>query len=411
MLTITTLSTADLWQRLNVNPLEFYRQVAADMRERGIDDPPTVSRALEYASPSEANDPLDAYERMLEASGIRTVSDPVAGYYASPAMDFFERGPANRFLYTEFFARNWRNVTHASPQQRAILLSGDGTPGSWQRPYADASAARWNQQITPAIPLSELIAMTTPISGSDYRSFYLSYDAEQLRKYRVGESAEIPVGTITGSQRTITLKKYGRALSASYETLRRMRVDKLAFFIRLAAVQAEIDKVSAALDVLVNGDGNSGTTPVTWDINGDFSGTLGTLDLKSWLWFKMKFVQTYVMTTALMQEAVALQLAMLNTGSANVPLAGTNLGGLVPGITPINTTADNVRYGWTADAPSLKIVAFDRRFALEYVTEIGGDISETERFITNQTQVMTMTEVNGFATLDANAVKILDIND
>lgn len=412
MAEITALSTGDLWQRLQANPLELYRQVASDMKERGIEDPPTISRALEYASPSEANDPLDAYERMLEAAGIRVSSDPVAGYWASPATEFFERGAANRMLYTEFFARNWRAVAF-NRQDRAVLLSSDGVPGSWQRPYSDAAAARWSQQITPAIPLSELVAMTTPINGDTYRSFYLTYSAENLRQFRVGESAEIPMATIAGAEHTIRLKKYGRGLRASYEELRRMRVDKLAYFIRMAAVQSEIDKVTAAMDVLISGDGNTTPTsvPVTWDHNGDFSGTLGTLSLNSWLWFKMKFVQPYVLTTALMQEAVALQLSQLNTGSANVPLVAANLGGMGTGLTPINQFADGVRFGWTSDAPALKIVAFDRRFALEQVVEIGGDISETERFITNQTQVMTMTEVNGFATLDANAIKILDIND
>ena len=409
---MTQLSTRDLYQRLRENPLEFYRQVAADMQERGIEDPPTLSRALEFASPSEANDPLDAYERMLEHAGIRVSSDPIAGYWASPATEFFERGAANRMLYTEFFARNWRAVAY-NRQERSVLLSSDGVPGSWQRPYADASMPRWSQQIQPAIPLSELVAMTTPINGDAYRSFYLTYNAAQLRQFRVGESAEIPVATITGAEHTIRLKKYGRALRASYEELRRMRVDKLAYFIRMAAVQSEVDKVAAALAVLVSGDGNTTPTsvPVTWDINGDFGGTLGTLDLKSWLWFKMKFVQPYTLTTALMQEAVALQLSQLNTGSANVPLVSANLGGLGTGLTPINQFADGVRFGWTSEAPALQIVAFDRRFALEQLVEIGGDISETERFITNQTQVMTMTEINGFASLDANAVKILDIND
>lgn len=407
----TTLSTSDLWQRLRDNPLEFYRQVAEEMQQRGVEDPPTLTRALEFASPSERGDELDAFERMMDAAGLRTTSDPAAGYWASPATDFFERGAANRALYTEFFARNWRAVTYGSPEQRAVLLSSDGVPGSWQRPYSDASAARWSQQIAPAIPLSELVAMTTPINGDTYRSFYLTYSAENLRQFRVGESAEIPVATIAGAEHTIRLKKYGRALRATYEELRRMRIDKLAYFIRLAAVQAEVDKVAAAIAVLINGDGNTTPTsvPVTWDHNGDFGGTLGTLSLNSWLWFKMKFVQPYVMTTALMPEAVALQLAQLNTGSANVPVVAWQPGGL--GLSPINQTGDGVRYGWTSEVAALTILAFDKRFALEQLTEIGGNISEMERFITNQTQVMTMTEVMGFASLDANAVKILDIND
>jgi hypothetical protein len=44
------------------------------------------------------------------------------------------------------------------------------------------------------------------------------------------------------------------------------------------------------------------------------------------------------------------------------------------------------------------------------VTEIGGDISEIERFVMRQTQAITLTTVDGFRTLDPNAIKILNIN-
>lgn len=408
---INTLSTADLWERLQNDPMEFYRQVANDMQRRGVEAAPTLTRALEFASPSEQGDPLDAFERLLRQAGIRTTSDHVGGYYASPAVEFFDRGPANRMLYTEFFARNWRSVIYADRQQRAVLLSSDGIPGSWQRPYSDAMSPRLSQRVEPAIPLSELVAMTTPISGDTYRSFYLTYDAAQLRRYRVGESAEIPIADIVGGDNNIRLKKYGRALRASYEELRRMRIDKLAWFIRLAAVQAEVDKVSAAITVLISGDGNSNSVPVTWDLNGDFGGTLQTLDVNSWLWFKKKFVQPYMLTTALMTEAISLDLEQLNIGSANLLL---NVNPQIPGagsLRAINATADGIRYGWTSDVGTWQILALDARLALEQVVEIGGNISETERFITNQTQVMTMTEVMGFSILDSNAVKILDLND
>jgi hypothetical protein len=237
----------------------------------------------------------------------------------------------------------------------------------------------------------------------------MTYDAAQLRQFRVGESAEIPIATIVGNEHTVRLKKYGRGLRISYEELRRARVDKLAFYIQWMAVQSEIDKVAAALAILVAGDGNANTAATETEIvTLDATATNDVLTLKAWLAFKMLFEQPYMVTTALMRSDVALQLAMLNTGSANVPLANVNLGGLNVGITPINQTADNVRYGWTSEAPAGKIVAFDNRFALERVTEIGAEISEMERYITNQTQVFTMTEVEGYAILDSNSVRVLD---
>lgn len=407
---ITTVGTRELWEQFQRKPVDIYTETAHRMAEAGIDDPPTLSRVLEQISPSEKGDSLDAFERMMMEAGIRANSDPVMGYWSSRSTSFLEN-PGARALLTEFFARNWRKVSFGqlAQHERAVLLSSDSLIGSWDRPWADSASTRVDRRVEPAIPLSELVAMTTPIDGDGYRSFYMNFDAANLRKFRVGESAEIPIATITGSENTIRLKKFGRGLRASYEDLRRLRVDKLAWFIQWMAVQSEIDKVAAALAVLVAGDGNSNAATETDITTLDSAATNDVLTLKGWLAFKMLFEQPYMMTTALMRSNIALQLAMLNTGSANVPLAGVNLGGLNGGVTPINRTADMVRYGWTSEAPAEKIVAFDNRFALERVTEIGSEISETERFVTNQTQVLVMSEIEGYGILDKNATRVLDV--
>jgi len=408
-LKITGMGTRELWEAFQKDPIGLYTTEANRLLDAGIEDKPTMSRALEEASPTEDGGP-DAFERLMQEAGIRTKSDMQAGYYASHASRFLDT-PATKTLLTEFFARNWRKVSMGGMQQRSILLSDAGTSGSFERPYADAMMVRPSERIEAAIPLSELVAMTTPIDSDSYRSYYLTYDATQLRQFRVGESATIPVATVTGAENTIRLTKFGRGIRASYEDLRRMRVDKLSWFIQQMAVQSEIDKVAAALTVMINGDGNSNSTPTTHNLTTlDTAASAGTMSIKGWLSYKMKFAQPYIMTTALMQEAVALQVALLNTGSANVPLSGANLGNLGTGVTPINKFADNVGYGWTSDAPTLKIVGFDKRFALERVTEIGSEIAEMERFILNQTQTMVMSEVEGYAVLDSNAVRLLDVN-
>jgi hypothetical protein len=93
-----------------------------------------------------------------------------------------------------------------------------------------------------------------------------------------------------------------------------------------------------------------------------------------------------------------------------VPLAGYSFGGPGMMLTPINVTADAVRYGWTNDVAADVILGYDRRFGLEMVTEIGSEITETERFITSQRQVMVMSEVLGFAVLDGSAARTLTLN-
>lgn len=410
---ITILGTDALWEQFQRNPLEIHQAVAVRMKKKGIKEAPTLSRALEEISPTEDADKsgLDAFERLMKKAGIRTNSDPVTGYYASNA-GLFSENAGTRALLIEFCARNWRKVSmgQLTRQERAILLSEDSVIGSWARPWADASMPKYVNRVEPAIPLSEIVAMTTPIDGDSYRSLYLTYDSEQLRKFRVGESAEIPIATVATSERVIRMRKFGRGIRASYEDLRRMRVDRLAWHIQQMAVQAEIDKVAAALDTLVNGDGNSGTTPTSYDLTTLDSGTTANnLTVKAWIAFRLKFAQPYVITTALMREDVALKLATLNTGSANVPLAAADLGGLNLALRPINRTADAVGYGWLSDAPADKIVGFDNRMSIEYVTEVGSMIAETERYVTNQTQIMVMSEVDGFAVLDAAGVKLLNL--
>lgn len=399
-----TLTVQEIHERLSK------RDTAIDLHKEAIEAGATLSRHLEVLDPTPEGGKTDAFRRQLKAAGIVTRSNPREGYWASPAIKFFET-PIGRALYPEFFAREWRSVVYATPQQRAIMLSGDAVLNSAEKAYSDAGPF-WNNQFAPAIPLSELVAVTSPITGEDYRSLYMTYDAEALRLFRVGESAEIPMANLETSERTIHLKKYGRGLRATYEQLRRMTIDKLAWWIRWQALQSEVDKVEAALTVLVNGDGNAGTAATEVNMSTlDSEAILGELSLKAWLSFRMEWEPPYQMTTALAQQDEALQLILLNSGSANVPLAGLNLAGIGNTLTPINTTADGIRYGWIAGAPNNKYVGFDRRFALEMLTEIGSDIQETEKFITNQTEVLVMTENNAFAIIDPAATKVLDISE
>ena len=377
----------------------------------------TLSRFLEEEDPTseypQDERGLDAFDRMLAKSGIVVNSDHEAGYYAD-RFEEFDKSDATRALVPEFVSRQWRKVASGSPRRggrRDLFNSADYALNSSFDQYVDAAGVR-GQQIAPAIPLSELVATTTAIDNDAYRAVYLTdadTPAADLRMVRVAEGAEIPRMKLSGGEHTIRLHKYGRALETSYELLRRQRIDMVALYIQRMAVQAEKDKVAAVLSVIINGDGNANTTPESFNLTTlDPDATAGTLSLKGWLAFKMQFENPYFATTVLAREDMMLQAMLLNTGSGNVPLASFPF---AFNITPINPgLADGLRAGWTSDAPASKFVAFDRRFAIERVTEIGADISEVERWATRQVQVLTMTEVEGYAVMDAGASKILDIS-
>jgi hypothetical protein len=385
---------------------------AVELHAEAIDRGMSLSRFLDLTDPSPEGTKLDAFQRQLRLAGIITRSNPRQGYWASEG-EAFLKDSAGRALFAEFFAREYRKVSFATTQQRAaILLSSDYAINTAARPYENDGGPFWEDQVAAPIPLSEIVALTTSINGEDYRSMYMTYDAAAVRMFRIGESADIPVATLTSSEKTIRLRKYGRGIRATYEQLRRTKIDKIAWWIRWVALQAEIDKVAAAMAILVAGDGNSNTAATEYNLlTLDPDATANELSLLGWLNFRLQWAPPYTPTTALMRVEEALQLILLNTGSANIPLQGANFNGVGNQLTPINPTADSMRYGWTSEAPDGKIVAFDKRAALEHITEIGGDITETERFILNQTEVMVMTEVSAFAVLDASATKVLDLSE
>lgn len=394
-------------------PADLFRQMGPELYRRAYDRGMSLSVYLEYQDPSsQYKDGSDAFGRILREAGIVTDTLWDLGLYAS-AYEMFDRDEHTRALVPEYIHRIWRGVqTGRRVNTRSLYQSGDDVPGSWGHPYADAQDARWSQMIAPAIPLASLIAMTTPIDSDAYRTYYLQHSAAAVRKVRVGEGAEVPRVKLTASEHTIDLFKYGRTLEATYEQLRRQRLDKIAFHIRQMAVQSEIDKVAAVIDVAVNGDGNSGTTPTSYNLTTlDTDASAGTLTVKGWIAFKMQFANPYTVQVALAQEAIALQLLLLNLGDANTPLVTISAMSGFGGFEQINPgLRDNVGLGWTTDAPANKIVGIDTRMAIERVIEIGSNIDEIERFATHQTQTLTMTEVEGYGVIDANATKILVVN-
>ena len=366
------------------------------------------SRWLEEQDPSAGYaDGMDAFERQLAIAGITTTTNRERGFYADRFEAFEKAGDAGRALQIEWLARQYRKV---SGMTRSVLSSDSSAVGSAMRPYVDAAQAR-SSQMSPAIPLSELIALHTQIDSNVYRALYLNDDEKEYRMVRIGEAAEIPGATLTEGERPVDLYKYGRKLTISYEALRRVPIDTVAFYIARMAVQAEVDKVKTALDVIVNGDGNVGTAAQVINLtNLDSGATAGILTLKAWLAFKMRFKNPYALTHELAHEEMVLQQLLLNTGSANIPVLTLSGAANFGGFTPMNPAlGDNVRYGITDDAPSGKIIGLDGRYCLEQISEIGGTVQESMRWITNQTQDLVFTEVEGYAVIDSKAAKILNV--
>lgn len=392
---------------------ELHARLSPDLYKEAYRHNRTLSAHLEMLDPSaEYKDGLDAFERQLKMAEIITRSDPSRGLYASTFGDSFDKSAQARLLLPEWMNRISRQVQHSRQELRAIQTSDFAALGTIIRPYAEASEVR-EYQVLATIPIAELVAITTPVVGDAYKAAYFTDPAAgTTRLVRISQGAQIPTVTVTAGERTVRLHKYGRGIEVSYELLRRSRLDMVAFWVRRVAAQMNADKLAAILDVIINGDGNAGTAAATHNLTAlDAVAVAGTLTLKGWLAFKLKFADPYMITTIMEQEAVTLQLQLLNVGSANVPLVNVQGAMGLGSLAPINNDLrDNVRFGTTSEAPALKIVGIDRRFALERVVETGADIDEVERYASRQTQALYLTETEGYAVIDPNANKILDVN-
>ena len=378
----------------------------------------SLSALLEQLSPTDKEDRaqgLDAFGRLMREVDVVTRSVPEAGVYADEFGKLHDL-PQGRLLTVEYCRRQWERgkrvnrAAYRSLSGARALESADLAPGSAAYPYADDVTIRMDE-FQPAIPIAEVLAAERGINTNVFRGVYLTEPAAgQKRMVRVGERAEIPKVSITVGQRDITLYKFGRGIELTYEVMRREPIDRIGTMVQLMAIQAEVDKLAAIISVLMNGDGNAGTTPTSYNLTTlDSAAAAGTLSFKGWTAFRGQFQNPYVMTTALAQAAMALQVKLLNAGSANLPV------GTYPtinsGVVPINNYVSGaIRLGETVDAPANKIVGIDRRMAIERIYEIGGDISETERYASNQTQTLYMTDVEGYMIVKPAAVKVLVVN-
>lgn len=399
-------------------PAELLTRVGPDLYRAAYDKGMSLSAYLERMYPqSEFKDGLTALERLLKVGGIVTRSIPEWGIYASELREF-DKSDGLRNLVPEWVAWQYRQARftgQADPGIRAnsVYMTDDEILNTWVRPYSDQPTPRkLTRNLTPAIPLAELVALTTPIDSDAYRVFYLVDDDTETREVRVAEGTNIPKAYLSDGEYTIRLQKYGRALEITYEALRRFRIDKIAYFLQRLAIVTEADKVTKVIDVIQSGDGNANTDAATFNLTTlDSSTSAGTLTLKGWLAFKLKFKNPYMLTTVLVNDATALAMWLLQPASPGFPLGTATSGAGFGSFRPINPgLSDAVAMGVTDDAPSLKIVGLDNRLAIERIFEIGSNIQEVQRWAMKQTQELVFTETEGFAVLDRDAAKILDIN-
>ena len=314
------------------------------------------SEELEKIDPSEnyrgtSLEGLDAFERQLKRFDIK-----ISGAGSSPVEKFFSTTDS-AVLFPEYVARAVRRG-----KEEADILSS-------------------------------VIAARTNINGLDYRTITSVPRDDDKELKNVAEGAQIPETQIRTQENLVRLRKRGRMLVASYEAIRFQRLDLFTVTLRQIGAYIARTQLKDAVDVLVNGDGNSNPAA---EIEPAAEGVLEYADLvKLWNSFS-----PYEMNTLIASPDVSAML--LNMSEFRDAHAGLNFHGSGAMITPLGAKLLK-----SADITS-KLIALDKNCALEMVTA-GGIETDFDRLIDRQLERAAITQISGFAKIFADASKVMNI--
>lgn len=336
--------------------MELYKTISIDKsmyNRRGK----TFSQVLEELDPSTnyKNTPLeklDAFGRQLKRFDIR-----VSGAQSDMVEKFFQTS-SSAALFPEYVSR-------------AIKLGME---------YANA--------------LPDITATVTKIDGMDYRSIVSDPDDDTRSLKVVSEGAFLPQTTIKTQESLVKLLKRGRMLVSTYEALRFQRLDLFTVTLKQIGAYIARTQLADAVNVLVNGDGNSNGAKV---INASASGALKYTDLvRLWTELTPYELNTLLVPTALMEKILAMP--EMQDSQATLDFHGTGRM-----ITPMGAKLIHVP---TLDSD--KIVGIDKTCALEMV-QAGDVLVDYDKLIDRQLERATVSVISGFAKLFNDASVVLKV--
>lgn len=314
----------------------------------------SLTEALESIDPSENYigtelEGLDAFQRQLKRFDIK-----VSGKNSDPIEKFF-RTTDSSVLFPEYISR---------------------------------SVA---QGIENSSILDSIIATTTKIDALDYRSVTTVNNQKDTDPSLIAEGAFIPETKIVTKDKLVTLNKCGRLLSASYEAIRFQKLDLFAVALKQIGAGIARAQVSQAIDILINGDGNSNSAPEL-TIEDEF---IAYTDLIN-LWNELA---PYNLTTMIASPNLMPFILTLNEFKDSYKGIDFHATGKM--ITPLG--AELFR---STDMPEGVLIGFDKTCTLEKIEAVPVT-TEYDKLIDRQLERAAITTIAGFSKIyDDSCVKL-----
>jgi hypothetical protein len=242
-----------------------------------------------------------------------------------------------------------------------------------------------NEQLKSFAKLSDITATSTGIQGGVYESAEVDVENSTASAKRVAEGAEFPKVKIKFKDKAIKIAKHGYQIEASYETMRRMKINVFAVTMKVIGRNIAQDKIADAIDVLINGDGNS--NPIA-TVNAAVGGTLAYGDIVN-LEEDFEYFEPSIMLSAKDMRVKYKTLAEYK--DKNGPAMSEP---------PLKAKA----------MPAGKIIALDNKAAIEEVYEKGGSLVEYDKIIDKQFEKAVISEVSGWSILFREASRMLIVS-
>lgn len=404
---------------VRMRPLELLRalpQVHRAAANEGV----TPATYLELEDPStewqglpEDKRGQDATGRLFEAAGIITRNRPAIGQRSTVVGDLLHGThempdgskigvDAGRAALMIFAERRLRSVKYgASPNTRAMFMSDDETVGTVARPW-DEGAMRRQPDEPNILPLSRLIGEETEITGTSYRAAYVDNirPADETTYVRITEAAEFPTVKLRTRQQDLRLHKYGIAIDWSYEAEREMTMNRFGLTLEKIELSQELAKQEHVVDVIQNGlPGDPSSASVVKNLSDFDPAQAGVLDVTAWNRIRRSLPREYAADLIIGNDATIAKVeAMPVTIGNSMPFGALNAGqgvGTVENVTG-SLFGGNQAIGVVDSLADDILLVLSTRFLIERVSQIGATVNESTEFITNQTRIMTFSEMENY---------------
>ena len=312
----------------------------------------SFTAVLEDLDPSEnykgtSLEGLDAYQRQLKRFNIK-----VSGRGCDKVEKFFST-PDSAILFPEFLSR-------------AI-----------------------KQGLTACDVIPEITAVNTIIDGIDYRA--IKSETSSATPTDATEGNALREVSVRTNSSLVSLKKYGRLFSSSYEALRFQNLDVVAVIFKKIGMDIANEQMLDAVSALVS----SGSSAAT-EVEPETPGTLTYTDLLT-LWKNFNPYRPNVMMASSTTIKEILSLPAMQDAEAGLAFHGT--GNLV---TPLGAKLVMVK-----GLEDGKIITIDSNFALQMI-QSGDVIVEYDKVIDKQLERATISVTAGFSRIFRDAVKVLN---